>query len=112
MPSSTNLPARPVWHLDPGPLRPLVDQFTGHLVSLGYAALTVQSYGDAARHFSVWLQRSGVAVARIDLDTCSAFASTVVDAPASDAALTCRGDIPFAPAASSGSWRNAGPSRV
>ncbi len=74
MPSSTNLPARPVWHLDPGPLRPLVDQFTGHLVSLGYAALTVQSYGDAARHFSVWLQRSGVAVARVDLDTCSAFA--------------------------------------
>jgi site-specific recombinase XerD len=56
-------------------MRPLVDRFTGHLASLGHTDLTVQGYGDAARHFSIWLQRSSVAVARIDLDTCAAFAA-------------------------------------
>ena len=75
MPSSTNLPTRLIWRLDPGPMRPLVDRFTGHLASLGHTDLTVQGYGDAARDFSIWLQRSSVAVARIDLDTCAAFAA-------------------------------------
>jgi site-specific recombinase XerD len=53
----------------------LVDQFTGHLASLGHTALTVRGYGDAARHFSVWLQRSGVAITHVDGSTCTGFAS-------------------------------------
>jgi hypothetical protein len=32
MSNSTTLPASKIWYLDPGPLRPLVDQFTDHLV--------------------------------------------------------------------------------
>ncbi|MGI4944518.1 MAG: hypothetical protein ACRYHQ_28820 [Janthinobacterium lividum] len=43
-----------------------MDQFTGHLASLSHTALTVRGYGDAARHFSVWLQRSGVAITHVD----------------------------------------------
>ena len=62
MPSSTTLAKDQVWCLDPGPLRPLVEQFTSHLASLGHTALTVRGYGDAARHFAVWLHRSGVAI--------------------------------------------------
>lgn len=73
--SSTTLPAGQIWCLDPGPLRPMVEQFTGHLASLGHTALTVRGYGDAARHFSVWLQRSCVAIAHVDGDTCTGFAS-------------------------------------
>jgi hypothetical protein len=48
MPSSTTPPAGKIWYLDPGPLRPLVDQFTGHLLNLGHTALTVRGYGDTA----------------------------------------------------------------
>jgi integrase/recombinase XerD len=74
MPSSTTLPTGEIWCLDPGPLRPLVDQFTGQLANLGHTSLTVRGYGDAARHFAVWLQRSGVAIAHIDGDICADFA--------------------------------------
>ncbi len=75
MPSSITLPTGQIWCLDPGPLRPLVDQFAGHLASLGYTALTGRGYGDAARHFAVWLQRSGVALAHVDDDACAGFAN-------------------------------------
>ena len=81
MPSSTTLPAGQIWCLDPGPLRSLVDQFTGHLASLGHTALTVRGYGDAARHFLVWLQRSGVAIAHVDGSTCTGFASHYCQCP-------------------------------
>jgi integrase/recombinase XerD len=75
MPSSTTLPTGQIWCLDPGPLRPLVDQFASHLASLGYTALTGRGYCDAARHFAVWLQRSGVALAHVDDDACASFAN-------------------------------------
>lgn len=75
MPSSTTLAKDQVWCLDPGPLRPLVEQFTSHLASLGHTALTVRGYGDAARHFAVWLHRSGVAIAHVDADDCAGFAN-------------------------------------
>lgn len=75
MPSSTTAPTGQTWFLDPGPLLPLVARFTDHLTSLGHTTLTVDGYGDAARHFAVWLQRSGVAMARVDGDTCAGFAA-------------------------------------
>jgi len=63
------------WCLDPGPLLPLVAQFTDHLTSLGHTALTVRNYGGTARHFTVWLQRSCIAVADVNADTCAGFAN-------------------------------------
>ncbi len=64
MPSSMATLAGQTWCLDPGPLRPLVAQFTDHLASLGHTTLTVGGYGDAARHFAVWLQQSSIAIGR------------------------------------------------
>lgn len=75
MPSSSTLSTGKTWYLDPGPLGPLVDQFADHLANLGHTALTVRGYGDAARHFAVWIQKSGVAIADVDGDACAAFAS-------------------------------------
>jgi len=75
MPSSTTRPAGKIRFLDPGPLRPLVDQFADHLANLGHTTLTVRGYGDAARHFAVWLQRSGVAIAHADGAVCAGFAN-------------------------------------
>ncbi len=75
MPTSIMPNADKSWHLDPGLLRPLVDRFIGHLASLGYTPLTVGGYGDAARHFVVWLQLSGLDASDIDRGTCSDFAS-------------------------------------
>lgn len=75
MPSSITLPTGQIWCLDPGPLRPLVDQFTGHLASRGHTALTVRGYGDGARHFAVWLQQPGVGIADVDGNTCVSFAN-------------------------------------
>ena len=75
MPSSMTIPTGQTWCLDPGRLRPLVVQFTDHLASLGHTTLTVGGYGDAARHFAVWLQQSGIAVAQVDDDTCAGFAA-------------------------------------
>ena len=75
MPSSMATLTGQTWCLDPGPLRPLVAQFTDHLASLGHTTLTVGGYGDAARHFAVWLQQSGVAIAQVDDDTCAGFAA-------------------------------------
>ena len=57
MPNSTTYPTDRTWPLDPGPLRPLVDRFTGHLASLGHTALTVGGYGDAATPLATWLQQ-------------------------------------------------------
>ena len=75
MPSSTTAPTGHFRRLDPGPLLPLVDQFTDHLASLGHTALTVHGYDDAARHFAAWLQQSGIAIAQVDGDTCAGFAA-------------------------------------
>lgn len=75
MPSSTTTPTGQTWCLDPGSLRPLVAQFTDHLASLGHTTLTVGGYGDAARHFAVWLQQSSIAIAQVDDDTCAGFAA-------------------------------------
>lgn len=68
-------PADPTWHLDPGALRPLVDQFASHLATLGYTALTIGGYGDAARHFAAWLHLAGQGVADIGEDSRADFAS-------------------------------------
>lgn len=75
MPNSTTALTGQTWCLDPRPLLPLVARFTDHLASLGHTTLTVGNYGDAARHFLVWLQRSGIAVARVDVSTCGGFAN-------------------------------------
>jgi len=75
MPSSTTTPTGQTWCLDPGSLLPLVTQFTDHLASLGHTTLTVGGYGDAARHFAVWLQHSGIAIAEVGVDTCAGFAA-------------------------------------
>ena len=75
MQSSTKLPTGHFRHLDPGPLRPLVDQFTEYLASLGHTALTVRGYDDAACHFSVWLQQSRIGIGHAGDDTCAAFAT-------------------------------------
>ena len=75
MPNSIIDPADRTWHLDPGPLRPLVDRFTGHLTGLGHTALTMSGYGDAARHFAAWLHLAGKCASDIDADTCADFAS-------------------------------------
>lgn len=72
--SSTTAPKVQTWCLDPGPFLPFVDRFTDYLASLGHTTLTVGSYGDAARHFAVWLQQSGIAVANVDVRTCAGFA--------------------------------------
>ena len=50
-------------------------QFTNHLASLGHTTLTVGGYGDAARHFTVWLRQSSIAIARVDDNTCAEFAA-------------------------------------
>lgn len=75
MPTPLTSLADRTWHLDPGPLRPLVDRFTSHLARLGHTALTVGGYGAAARHFAAWLHLAGTGVPDIDADTCAAFAS-------------------------------------
>lgn len=74
MPNSTTALTGQTWCLDPGPLLPLVARFTDYLASLGHTRLTVGNYGDAARHFVVWLQRSGIAITHVDISACADFA--------------------------------------
>ena len=75
MPSSTTAFTGRTWCLDPGPMLPLVAQFTEHLASLGHTTLTVRGYNDAARHFAAWLQQSDIVVAHVDAATCAGFAN-------------------------------------
>src|ERR1700741_3307238 len=75
MSTSIITPISPSLFLDPGPLRPLVDQFSRRLASKGHTVLTVRGYEDAARHFAAWFQQTGTAVADIGEDTCAAFAA-------------------------------------
>jgi integrase/recombinase XerD len=63
------------WFLKPGALQSLVEQFTDHLASCGHTALTVRGYGDSARHFSAWLDRSGAGIGDIDSNSCQRFAN-------------------------------------
>lgn len=51
--------------MDPGALRPLIQEFTDHLTALGYTRLTMGNYSDSARHFGDWLRRSGIALADV-----------------------------------------------
>ena len=74
--SSSNItPTSRSLFLDPGPLRPLVEEFGRCLASQGHTILTVRGYEDAARHFAAWFQQTGTAVADIGEDTCVAFAA-------------------------------------
>ena len=75
MSSSNITPTSRSLFLDPGPLRPLVEEFGRCLASQGHTVLTVRGYEDAARHFAVWFQQTGIAVADIGEDTCVAFAA-------------------------------------
>jgi integrase/recombinase XerD len=75
MSSSITTPTGYCRYLDPGPFGLLVDQFTNHLSSEGHTVLTVRGYEDAARHFTAWLQQSGIVVADIDSDICATFAA-------------------------------------
>ena len=54
MPTSTTLPTVGIWWLDPGPLRPLVEEFTGQLANLGL-------YGPHC----AWLWRCGAPLRRM-----------------------------------------------
>ena len=73
------------WCLDPGPLRPLVNQLAADLASMGHNALTVRGYGEAARHFSVGLQQSGPVIGNIDGEALAGFANHHCRAPVSGA---------------------------
>ena len=75
MSSSIITPTSRSFFLDPGPLRPLVEEFGRCLASQGHTILTVRGYEDAARHFAAWFQQTGTAVADIGEDTCVAFAA-------------------------------------
>src|SRR5665213_183603 len=75
MSNSITTPTSRSLFLDPGPLRPLVDQFICGLASQGHTVLTVRGYEDGARHFAAWLLQAGIAVANINNDTCAAFAA-------------------------------------
>jgi hypothetical protein len=55
MSNSITTPTNRSLFLDPGPLRPLVDQFICGLASQGHTVLTVRGYEDGARHFAAWL---------------------------------------------------------
>lgn len=72
--SSMKLPAARARCMDPGALRPLVQEFTNHLADLGHTRLTVGNYVDAARHFAEWLDRSGIAPADVHGGTIERFA--------------------------------------
>ena len=54
MSNSITTPTNRSLFLDPGPLRPLVDQFICGLASQGHTVLTVRGYEDGARHFAAW----------------------------------------------------------
>jgi integrase/recombinase XerD len=60
--------------MDPGRLGAFVEEFTRHLRSLGHTRLTVTGYGDGARHFAEWLQRSEIAVVDVDEGVIARFA--------------------------------------
>jgi integrase/recombinase XerD len=60
--------------MDPGSLGVFVEEFSGHLRSLGHTRLTVTGYEDGARHFAEWLHRSGIAVVDIDDGVMAQFA--------------------------------------
>jgi hypothetical protein len=75
MPNSIIPIPNQTWFLKPGALQSLLEQFTDHLASRGHTALTVRGYGDSARHFSVWLDRSGAGIGDIDSNSCQRFAN-------------------------------------
>src|ERR1700722_10352346 len=74
MSNSITTPTNRSLFLDPGPLRPLVDQFICGLASQGHTVLTVRGYEDGARHFAAWLLQASTAVATINNNPCAAFA--------------------------------------
>lgn len=52
--------------MEPGDFAPFIEAFATHLYGLGHADLTVDSYCASARHFAVWLDRSDIALDRVD----------------------------------------------
>lgn len=58
-------PSRPRF-MEPGDLAPLIERFAAHLSGLGHADFTVDGYCASARHFAVWLDRSGIALNAVD----------------------------------------------
>jgi integrase/recombinase XerD len=61
-------------YMDPGSLGAFVEEFAKHLTGLGHTRLTVMGYGDGARHFAEWLNRSEIAVGDIDDGVITRFA--------------------------------------
>lgn len=58
-------PSRPRF-MEPGDLAPLIERFAAHLSGLGHTDFTVDGYRASARHFAVWLDRSGIALNAVD----------------------------------------------
>ena len=58
-------PSRPRF-MEPGDLAPLIERFATHLSGLGHTDFTVDGYRASARHFAVWLDRSGIALNAVD----------------------------------------------
>lgn len=52
--------------MDPGVLRPFVEEFTIRLLNLGHTRLTVSGYEASARHFGQWLQNANISIDEID----------------------------------------------
>jgi site-specific recombinase XerD len=52
--------------MDPGILKPLVDEFAAHLRGLRYTPLTVRGYIDSARHFAEWLNLSDATIVDVN----------------------------------------------
>ena len=111
MPRSTKLPEGQIWCLDPGPLRPLVDQFTGHLASLGHTALTVRGYGDAPATSRFGSSDRALPSPTSTAAPAQASPAIIASAPAFGAATAFRRSMPVAPTASCGSCRSAGSSK-
>jgi site-specific recombinase XerD len=61
--------------LDPGCLRPYLDDFASELAVAGYTSLTVGGYQDSIAHFGEWIQRKSVALDAIDDAVVASFAS-------------------------------------
>ena len=60
--------------MEPSDLAPFIEAFATHLYGLGYADLTVDGYRASACHFAVWLDRSDIALDRVDAQVVTDFA--------------------------------------
>ncbi|WP_369928320.1 tyrosine-type recombinase/integrase [Leisingera sp. XS_AS12] len=74
MPKSMEVLPACVQLMNPGALRPFVEEFAISLLNLGHSRLTVSGYEASARHFGHWLQSSKIAVDEIDEGVVGRFA--------------------------------------